>query len=59
MLTLPSRIMNYRVSSASPTDELLSLGQILSEIGDYAGTILDREHLSLSRRCAAGPGRSL
>lgn len=53
MLTLPSRIMNYRVSSASPTDELLTLGQILSEIGDYAGTILDREHLSLSKRCAA------
>ena len=57
MLTLPSRIMNYRVSSASPTDELLSLGQILSEIGDYAGTILDREHLSLSRRCAARLGK--
>ena len=57
MLTLPSRIMNYRVSSASPTDELLTLGQILSEIGDYAGTILDREHLSLSRRCAARLGK--
>ena len=57
MLALPSGIMNYRVSSASPTDELLTLGQILSEVGDYAGTILDREHLSLSRRCAARLGK--
>ncbi len=49
--------MNYRISSSSPTDELLTLGQILSEIGDYAGTILDREHLSLSRHCAARLGK--
>lgn len=49
--SLPSRIMNYSVSSSSPTDELLTLGQIFSEVGDYASTILDREHLSLSRRC--------
>ncbi len=48
---LPSRIMNYNVSAASPTDELLTLGQILSEVGDYASTVLDREHLSLSRKC--------
>lgn len=54
MLTaLPSRIMNYNVSSASPTDELMTLGQILSEVGDYASTVLDREHLSLSRKCGA------
>lgn len=52
-----SRIMNYRISSATPTDELLTLGQILSEIGDYSGTILDSEHLSLSRRCAARLGK--
>lgn len=51
--SLPSRIMNYSVSSSSPTDELLTLGQIFSEVGDYASTILDREHLSLSRRCVA------
>lgn len=49
--SLPSRIMNYNVSSSSPTDELLTLGQIFSEVGDYASTILDHEHLSLSRRC--------
>lgn len=49
--SLPSRIMNYSVSSMSPTDELLTLGQIFSEVGDYASTILDREHLSLSRKC--------
>lgn len=49
--SLPSRIMNYSVSSSSPTDELMILGQIFSEIGDYASTILDREHLSLSCRC--------
>lgn len=48
---LPSRIMNYNVSAASPTDELLTLGQILSEVGDYASTVLDSEHLSLSRKC--------
>lgn len=48
---LPSRVMNYSVSSKSPTEELLTLGQILSEVGDYASTILDREHLSLSRKC--------
>lgn len=43
--------MDYRVSVKSPTDELLTLGQIFSEVGDYASTILDRKHLSLSRRC--------
>lgn len=53
MLTaLPSRIMNYRVSAASPTDELITLGQILSEVGDYMSTILDNEHLSVARRCS-------
>lgn len=49
---LPSRVMNYRVSAASPSDELITLGQILSEVGDYACTILDSEHLSLTRKCA-------
>lgn len=48
---LPSRIMNYRVSADSPTEELMTLGQIFAEVGDYMSTILDREHLSLSRRC--------
>lgn len=48
---LPPRIINYTVSAKSPTDELMTLGQILSEVGDYASTILDREHISLSRKC--------
>lgn len=51
--TLPPRVMNYRVSAASPTAELITVGQILSEVGDYASTILDREHLSFTRKCAA------
>ncbi len=50
---LPARVMNYRVSAASPTAELITVGQILSEVGDYASTILDREHLSFTRKCAA------
>lgn len=45
--------MNYKVSAASPTDELVSLGQILSEVGDYVSSILDRDHLSLTRKCAS------
>lgn len=49
---LPSRVMNYKVSVASPTDELITVGQILAEVGDYASTILDREHLSFTRKCA-------
>lgn len=49
---LPSRVMNYRVSASSPTDELITLGQILSEVGDYAASFLDREHLSFARKCA-------
>lgn len=49
---LPSRVMNYKVSAASPTDELITIGQILSEVGDYAGSFIDREHLSFTRKCA-------
>ncbi|MDE6095208.1 MAG: hypothetical protein K2G52_03370 [Muribaculaceae bacterium] len=49
--SLPSRIMNYSVSPSSPTDELMTVGQALSEVGGYASIILDREHLSLSRKC--------
>lgn len=52
VLALPSRIMNYKVSAVSPTDELITIGQILSEVGDYACTILDKEHLSFARKCA-------
>ncbi|MDE5877720.1 MAG: hypothetical protein K2H47_09545 [Muribaculaceae bacterium] len=43
--------MNYPVSASSPTEDLLTLGQIFSEVGDYASTVLDREHLSLSKKC--------
>lgn len=50
--SLPSRIMNYSVTSSSPTDELLTLGQIFSEVGGYASTVLDREHLLMSRKCS-------
>lgn len=52
ILALPSRIMNYKVSTVSPTDELITIGQILSEVGDYACTVLDKEHLSFTRKCA-------
>lgn len=52
VIALPSRVMNYKVSAVSPTDELITIGQILSEVGDYACTILDREHLSFARKCA-------
>lgn len=51
-VSLPSRIMNYKVSATSPTDELVTIGQILSEVGDYASSIPDRDHLSLTRKCA-------
>ncbi|MDE6804211.1 MAG: hypothetical protein K2J29_06240, partial [Muribaculaceae bacterium] len=44
--------MNYPVSATAPAEDLLTLGQIFSEIGDYASTVLDREHLSLSKRCS-------
>lgn len=49
---LPSRILNYKVSAASPTAELITLGQILSEVGDYAASIIDSKRISLSRQCA-------
>lgn len=52
VLALPSRIMNYKVTAVSPTNELITIGQILSEVGDYACTILDKEHLSFARKCA-------
>lgn len=52
VIALPSRVMNYKVSAESPTDELITIGQILSEVGDYACTILDKEHLSFARKCA-------
>lgn len=44
--------MNYRVSSDSPSGELMVLGQIYSEVGDYASSVLDSSHLSLTHKCA-------
>ena len=48
---IPSRIMDYRVTASSPSEELMTLGQIFSEIGSYASTILDRQHTSLAKKC--------
>lgn len=53
-ITLPARVRNYRISATSPTDELVVLGQIYAEVGDYASTVLDREHLALARFCSSG-----
>lgn len=51
-VAIPERILNYRISATSPTDELLTLRHIYSEVGEYASTILDREHTALSKKCA-------
>ena len=50
--SLPSRIKDYKVSAKSPVDELFTLGRIYGDLGDYARTILDRRHMSLSRQCS-------
>ncbi len=50
--SLPSRIKDYKVSAKSPVDELFTLGRIYGDFGDYARTILDRRHMSLSRQCS-------
>lgn len=49
---LPHRIANYKVSAASPTAELLTLGQIFAEVGDHNASFCDGEHLSVARKCA-------
>lgn len=51
-IVLPYRIRRYRISKNSPTEELLILGQIYAEVGDYASSMLDREHLSVAKFCA-------
>lgn len=48
---LPNRIANYKVSAASPANELLTLGQIFAEIGDYNASFYDATHLSVARKC--------
>ena len=45
--------MDYRVSSSSPTGELLTLGSILEEAGAYTSTSSDRSRRAFSRRCDA------
>lgn len=45
--------MNYKVSAVSPTYELITIGQLFSEVGDYASAILDKEHLSFASKCAS------
>ena len=40
------------MSAKSPVDELFTLGRIYGDLGDYARTILDRRHMSLSRQCS-------
>lgn len=51
-VALPNRLRSYKVSTASPTDELLALGQVYAGVGDYAASFLDREHLSVARFCS-------
>lgn len=51
-LALPNRLISYKVSAASPTDELLALGQVYAGIGDYAASFIDSEHLSVAKFCS-------
>lgn len=52
MLTrLPNRIKNYGVTSESPSGELLTLGQIYSEIAAYASSVSDRSSLAFAGTC--------
>lgn len=48
---LPNRIVNYKVSATSPLGELLTLGQIYAEVGDYNASFCDGVHLSVARKC--------
>ncbi len=48
-ILLPSRITRYRVSEVSPTEELMVLGHIYAQVGDYASSILDREHHAIAK----------
>lgn len=40
-----------RISSKTPTEELMILGRLLSEVGEYASTTLDSSHLRLAKSC--------
>lgn len=50
-VTLPQRIRDYKVRRTSPTEELRTLGQLLSEVGDYASTQGGKGNLALTRLC--------
>ena len=52
-ILLPSRITRYRVSEVSPTEELMVLGHIYAQVGDYASSILDREHHAIAKMCSS------
>lgn len=49
---LPNRLRSYKVCEASPTDELLVLGQVYSGLGDYVASFIDRKHLSVAQFCS-------
>lgn len=49
---LPNRLRSYKVCEASPTDELLVLGQVYAGVGDYAASFIDRKHLSVAKFCS-------
>ncbi|MBD5402804.1 hypothetical protein HDR58_08400, partial [bacterium] len=51
MIALPKHIINYRVSSKSPTGELIILGRLLSDVSGYASTTLDSKHQRLADSC--------
>lgn len=48
---LPYSVTSYAITPSSPTGELLTLGRIYDEVGDYASTILDSAHRTLTRLC--------
>ncbi|MDE5878241.1 MAG: hypothetical protein K2H47_12200, partial [Muribaculaceae bacterium] len=51
MLSLPSHILNYRIKPSSKTEDLLILGRLFSEIGEYASTIQQRSYALTARMC--------
>lgn len=50
-VALPNRLRRYKICAASPTDELLALGQVYAGVGDYAASFIDCEHLSVAKFC--------
>lgn len=50
-IALTPTVTSYRITSSSPTGELLTLARIYNDVGDYASTILDSAHRVLTRLC--------